>query len=271
MRQFPLLALVIAVCLGLFEGKADAEELVDIELVLAVDVSRSMSPGELEIQRRGYAEALTSDEVLRAIMGGIYGQVALTYVEWAGTSSQRPIVAWTLIRNREDAVKVADRLTAVFDQSLRRTSISGAIDFAAGLFDDNGFRGLRRVIDISGDGPNNQGRTVTLARDEAVARGIIINGLPLMTRDGMGIQWHLEDLDVYYQECVIGGPGAFVVPVLEWRHFPAAVRRKLVLELAGHSPAPALRPSPILAAASGYDCLVGEKRWNSIMGDTDMR
>lgn len=243
------------------------QETVDLELVLAVDVSRSMSPRELEIQRRGYAQALIDREVIAAIQNGIYGQIALTYIEWAGALSQRTIVGWTLIRTEEDAVSFAARLTAHFDRSLRRTSISGALDFASGLFDGNGFQGLRRVIDVSGDGPNNEGRMVTLARDEAVGRGIVINGLPLMTQDGLGGQWRLKDLDLYYRDCVIGGPGAFVVPVLEWAHFPAAVRRKLVLELAGsHLPSPSA--SPLLRIAeTAADCLIGEKIWDTFMGD----
>ena len=183
-------------------------------------------------------------------------------MEWAGTGSQRVIVRWSLIRSAEDAGVFAAKLTAHFDPSLRRTSISGVLDYASGLFDRNGFRGLRRVIDVSGDGPNNQGRMVTSARDDTVARGIVINGLPLMTRDGMGSYWHLEDLDAYYEDCVIGGPGAFVVPVHAWEHFPAAVRRKLVLEIAALPPTNNTGGGLLqLTNASGYDCLIGEKIW----------
>ncbi len=279
MRRLFLSLLAVAFVYGADPGPAPAQmpqgqtnlETVDIELVLAVDVSRSMSPRELEIQRRGYAEALTDREVLAAIQAGIYGQIALTYIEWAGALSQRTIVGWTLIRTERDAAGFAARLTAHFDRSLRRTSISGALDFASRLFDGNGFRGLRRVIDVSGDGPNNEGRMVTLARDEAVAGGIVINGLPLMTQDGLGSQWRLKDLDLYYRDCVIGGPGAFVVPVLDWAHFPAAVRRKLVLELASRQPPwqPWAPPAARLlhAADAGFDCLIGEKIWDTFMGD----
>ncbi|NIP74981.1 MAG: DUF1194 domain-containing protein, partial [Xanthomonadales bacterium] len=114
-------------------------------------------------------------------------------------------------------------------------------------------------------GPNNQGRPVNFARDEALAQGIIINGLPLMTREGMGAQWHLDDLDRYYEDCVIGGPGAFVIPVLEWEHFPAAVQRKLVLDLVK---APRrTEPRPVPARSARYDCLIGEKIWDDIQGD----
>ncbi len=242
---------------------AAAETEVDIELVLAVDVSRSMSPYELEIQRRGYAEALTSDEVLGAIGEGFLGRIALTYVEWAGSGSTRTIVDWTLIETREDARAFAERLTAEFRPSLRRTSISGALLFSARLFDDNGFTAFRRVIDVSGDGPNNHGGPVLDARDRTVAEGIVINGLPLMTRDGFGGMWHLDDLDQYYLNCVIGGPGAFVIPVYDWSQFAAAVRRKLVLEIAGLPPR--IVPAQ-MAAPSTYDCLIGEKIWERNRG-----
>ena len=255
----------VALAQGGDEGGAQSGIEVDVELVIAVDVSRSMTPRELEIQRRGYAEALVSREVVSAIRNGLLGRVALAYIEWAG--EQRVVVGWTLVRNRAEAQGFASRLTAKFDSALRRTSISGAIDFAATLFEGNGFTGLRRVIDVSGDGPNNQGRPVEAARDDALARGIVINGLPLMTREGMGSQWHLPDLDRYYRHCVIGGPAAFVIPVLEWRHFPQAVRRKLVLEIAGPVRAPREGPRVVRAAAEGYDCLIGEKIWLDMQND----
>lgn len=244
---------------------AAATELeVDAELFLAVDVSRSMAPRELEIQRRGYAEALTSQEVVSAIRKGLLGRVAVTYVEWAGNYSQRIIVDWTLISNQQEAQDFADRLTAEFNTAMRRTSISGALDYAAGQFEGNGFISNRQIVDISGDGPNNQGRPVTGARDDALARGIVINGLPLMTREGMGSQFTLEDLDDYYRSCVIGGPGAFVVPVYDWEQFPAAVRQKLILELAEPAELPIIRASYTGAAETGYDCLIGEKIWQQI-------
>lgn len=264
MRAVLTIALMLTAWAG---GAARAETPVDVELILAVDVSRSMTPRELEIQRRGYAEALASAEVVNTITGGFHGRIALIYMEWAGSVSQRIIVDWTLIDGAPAAEAFAERLTAHFDHSLRRTSISGALDYAARLFAGNGFQSHRQVIDVSGDGPNNQGRPVTLARDAALADGVAINGLPLMTREGMGSQWHLEDLDAYYFHCVIGGPGAFVVPVLDWADFPAAVRRKMVLELSWRRPAPQATPRVMPANASAYDCLVGEKIWDAIWGD----
>ncbi|MEN0042076.1 MAG: DUF1194 domain-containing protein, partial [Pseudomonadota bacterium] len=138
---------------------------VDVELVLAVDVSRSMSPRELEIQRRGYATALTSPDVIKAIRSGLLGRIAITYFEWAGRHSHRTIIPWTLVETAEDAERIALKLTAQFDPSLRRTSISGALRHGAQQFVDNGFTGMRRVIDVSGDGPNNNGGPVVAARD----------------------------------------------------------------------------------------------------------
>ena len=228
-----------------------------------MDVSRSITPNEMEIQRRGYAEAITSPEVMEAIRKGMLARVAVTYIEWAGSHTQRTVVEWTLIEDAATARAFADALTSGLDFAMRRTSISGALLAGAEAFEDNGFSGLRRVIDISGDGPNNQGRPVLAARDSVLARGIVVNGLPLMTREGMGSRWHLEDLDIYYRDCVIGGPGAFVIPVTDWDQFAEAVRRKLVLELAGRTP----RPVPRLHRADGYDCMIGEKMWQRNMQD----
>lgn len=238
---------------------------VDAELVLAVDVSRSMSPAELDIQRRGYAQALVSDEVIDAIGDGLLGRVAIQYVEWAGQYDQRILVDWTLIEERADAQAFAEQLLAHASLSMSRTSISGGINFAVSAIDTNAYSGSRRIIDISGDGPNNQGPYVVRARDEALSSGIVINGLPLMTRDGIYSQFDIERLDLYYRDCVIGGPGAFLIPVLSWDEFPEAVRRKIVLELAGGPSSPArIMPTSgsILDLPGGVqDCRIGEKIW----------
>lgn len=243
---------------------------VDVELLLLVDVSRSMTPNELEIQRRGYAEALISPEVLTAINGGMLGHVAIAYVEWAGSRSHNIVQDWAIVRTREDAEAFARAIMIHPSTGMRRTSISSALSVGADYFAENKFSGLRRVMDISGDGPNNDGGPVLAARDAAVARGITINGLPLMTREGMGGMWTIDRLDLYYRDCVIGGAGAFVVPVLDWSEFAAAVRKKLVLEIAGEMPAtrqadfalPAV-PEQILPAQTPpvSDCLIGEKIW----------
>ncbi len=229
---------------------------VDVELFLAVDVSRSMTEEELDIQRLGYAEALTSPDVLRAIRSGLLGRIAVTYVEWAGNKAHRVVIPWQVLSTAEEAQEIAEIIVTTQGSGMRRTSISGAIDYAVADFDGNGFSGLRRVIDISGDGPNNQGAPVTESRDAAVAQGFIINGLPLMTVDMLSEFWGIPDLDVYYTRCVIGGPGAFVLPVLGWDQFPAAVKRKLILEISETSP----EVVPVqYSPTPPYDCLIGEK------------
>lgn len=238
---------------------ATAQDLreVDLELFLAVDVSRSMSPEELEIQRQGYAAALASAQVFDAIRSGLIGEIAVTYVEWAGAYSQKTVVPWTLIDTPQTAQDFAKVITAHFDSGMRRTSISGALDYAAASMDTNAFKGLRRVIDISGDGPNNNGDLVLPARARALAQGITINGLPLMTTDALSEMWGIPDLDVYYRECVIGGPGAFVLPVYEWADFPASIQRKLILEIAGLGAE--FAPKPHVTQVSAYNCEVGEQ------------
>lgn len=252
-------------CILALPLRAQEQVEVDVELFLAVDVSRSMQPFELEIQRRGYAAALTSPEVQAAISGGLLGRIALTYVEWAGAGSQRVIVPWTLLKTPQEAALIAAQITAHFDSGMRRTSISGALDYAAASIEGNSFQGLRRVIDVSGDGPNNDGEPVTRSRARVLARGMTINGLPLMTQgEDFTARYNIDDLDVFYAACVIGGTGAFMVPVYDWAEFENAVRRKLVLEIAGlHVPTlqlwKAQSPAP-------YDCLVGEKIWERNQG-----
>jgi hypothetical protein len=234
-----------------------AAEPVDVELILAVDVSLSMSPVELEIQRRGYAAALTHDRVIQAIRDGVHGKIAVTYVEWAGQTSQHVVVPWTAIASAADAQAFVDKLTANPPNSARRTSISGALQFAGDLFAESSFRGMKRVVDVSGDGANNQGPSVAEIRDEIVAQGITINGLPLMTKGSMPSVFDIDDLDVYYANCVIGGPAAFMIPVNEWSQFPEAERTS----------APVVK----VAADPAYDCQKGEKMWRDRSWMWDMR
>ncbi len=244
-----------------------AADPVDVELVLAVDVSLSMSPDELEIQRRGYAAALTDNSVIQAIKSGYHGRIAVTYFEWAGSTTQRVVVPWTMVETAEDARRVADQLSSMPPISARRTSISSALEFGADLFAESEFQGMKRVIDVSGDGPNNQGAPVLAVREMIAAQGIVINGLPLMTNGGMATPYDVAELDRYYADCVITGPGSFVVPVNDWSQFPEAIRRKLVMELAGpgsplRAAEEALFPPVILAQAKEpYDCMIGEKLW----------
>lgn len=240
-----------------------AEE-VDLELVLAADVSRSMSDADLATQRMGYAAALSSPEVLSAIRGGFLGRIAVTYIEWSGDDWQRVVVDWTLVGTEDEARAVAAVIAAGTGGTLRRTSISQGLRFARGRFDDSPFTAHRRVIDVSGDGPNNQGPPVTEARDAIVAEGITINGLPIMTDEAVDGLWAVPRLDLYYRDCVIGGPGAFVVPVEGWAAFAGAVRRKLVLEISGLA-ARGLIPAQAETGAVA-DCLIGEKIWRQRRG-----
>lgn len=272
--------LTLAALLASFPTHAQTTETdVDVELVLAVDASRSMEPFEQKIQREGYIAAFRRKDVIDAIREGVHGRVAITYVEWAGSTVQRTIVPWTLVDDAASAEQFAAALDKPIPSTQSRTSISGAIDFSSSLFDDNGFKGMRKVIDVSGDGANNNGRPVADARDQALAKGITVNGLPLMTRGDFYSDWAVKDLDVYYSNCVIGGPGAFMIPVNSWDQFPEAVRRKLVLELAGGTlplqkvdwTAPGGLPVILAQDKLVYDCLSGERIWQRRMQDWESR
>jgi hypothetical protein len=238
---------------------------VDVELVLAVDISYSMDPDELTLQREGYVKALTSTEFLNALRQGIHGKVAVTYFEWAGASEQRVVVPWRVIDGPESAGSVADEILAAPIRRAARTSISGALLFGATLFEQSGQRGIRRVIDISGDGANNSGQIVTIARDEVVAKGITINGLPVMLKRPSYSTMDIELLDDYYEDCVIGGPAAFVVPVKDRDKFVEAIRTKLVLEIATLTPQ--TRVIKASAANPRVPCTIGERLWQERWGN----
>jgi hypothetical protein len=245
------------VAAGLWQAATLGAELpVDTELVLAVDASQSMDLGEHRLQREGYVLALQHPDVLRAIQSGIYGRVAITYLEWGGPGAQSVLVPWTLVEDAATAESVARAVAGAPFETIRGTSISGALEFAAGLFDGNGFEGFRRVIDVSGDGPNSAGPPVVPARDRALAAEVIINGLPIMLRASSLTPWSIPDLDLYYTDCVIGGPGSFVIPVDDPSQFVIAIRQKLVLDIAGVPPR--LLPASE-AVRPRIDCLIGEK------------
>jgi hypothetical protein len=237
---------------------------VDVELVIAVDISYSMDPDELTLQRDGYVEAITSREFLDALRGGMHGRVAVTYFEWAGVAEQRIVVPWRLIDGPAAAEAMAAEIAGAPQRRAFRTSISGALRFAAPLFEGNGYDGIRRVIDVSGDGTNNQGPLVTVMRDEVLAKGITINGLPIMLKRPNPTTIDIENLDIYYEDCVIGGPGAFVVPVREREKFREAIRTKLVLEIAGRIPE--VRVVPAAAQAPRISCTIGERMWQERWG-----
>jgi len=232
---------------------------VDVELVIAVDVSYSMDPDEQALQREGYIVGLTSPEFVNAIKQGVNGRIALTYFEWAGVADQRVVVPWRIIDGPAAAQSFADEIAAAPYRRAYRTSISGALRFAVPLFEQSGNHGLRRVVDVSGDGANNQGPPVTAIRDQLLERGITINGLPIMLKRPMSAAMDIENLDVYYEDCVTGGPGSFVVGIHDRDKFKEATRTKLMLEVAGRTTAP--RVVPASSAEPRISCLIGERMW----------
>jgi len=245
-------------------GRAAGSVDVDVELVLAVDISYSMDLDELALQREGYVEALTSQDFLNALKQGMHGRIAVSYVEWAGVIDQKLVLPWRLIDGRASAEAVAGQISRAPTRRAYRTSISGALTFSASLFEENGYRGIRRVIDVSGDGTNNQGPPVAITRDEVIAKGITINGLPIVLKRPNPSTLDIPDLDIYYEDCVIGGPGAFVVPIKEREKFRDAIRTKLVLEVAGRVPEP--RVVPAAADAPRISCTLGERMWQQRWG-----
>jgi hypothetical protein len=273
-----------------FVSPLSAIETVDLELVLAVDISRSISKEEAELQRKGYIAALGDSLVINAVTSGPLGRIALTYVEWAGFDYYRTVVDWSIIDGRDSAVDFATQLLIAPIVSAQRTSISAAIENSILLFDNNNIQSTRRIIDVSGDGANNYGRPVVEARNLAVAAGITVNGLPIL-RDWRGEEAAKADsnldsvsnLDLYYQFCVIGGPGAFVIAAKDFNTFADAISRKLVLEISGITPSrqrsvaqtqewsesyESSRASVILTAQREIPpCDIGEQKWRKFFND----
>jgi Protein of unknown function (DUF1194) len=237
---------------------------VDVELVIAVDVSYSMDMDELAVQREGYAQAIISREFLQALQTGPNSKVAVTYFEWSASSDQKVIIPWRVIDGPESADAVANEIMQTPVRRGSRTSISGAINFAMPLFEENPYRGLRRVIDISGDGPNNNGEPVAGPREAALAKGIVINGLPILVKEPSYSTMDIDNLDWYYEDCVIGGPGSFVVSIKDRDKFKEAIRTKLILEVAGRTPE--RRIVPAAGKEPRVPCLIGEKIWQDRWG-----
>jgi hypothetical protein len=240
-------------------------QLVDIELIIAVDISYSMDPDELAVQREGYAQAIISSEFLQALKSSRYGKVALTYFEWSASKDQKIVIPWRLIDGPEAADAVSAEILSAPIRRASKTSISGAINFAMPLYDSSGYHGVRRVLDISGDGPNNDGEPVAIPRAAALEHGITINGLPIMVKEPSYSTMDIENLDWYYEDCVIGGVGAFVVPIKGRDQFKDAIRTKLVLEVAGNEP-----PRKLVPVADKKEprisCTVGEQMWQQRWG-----
>ncbi len=275
-RRFLSVGLALFLTVSIGAGLAAKEKPVDLELLLAVDVSGSVDAEEALLQRNGYLGALRNPEVIAAIKSGMLGRIALSYVEWAGLGYYKVIVDWTEIHDEASAVAFADKLAAAPIVTAHRTSVSDAIDLSVPRFTGNGFEGTRRILDVSGDGSNNYGRLVTDARDDAVAAGITVNGLPIVTDQTNAVYPTIPDIDLFYRDCVIGGPGAFYVVANGFEDFDRAVRKKLILEIAGRTPptesqraaaSPDFGPSRLwrVAERESPPCNIGEWRWLGII------
>ena len=250
-----------------------AQVSVDLELVLAVDVSGSVDEVEGKLQRKGYVNAFRSPSVLRAIQSGRHKSIAVTYMEWAGFDSQRVVVGWKQIHDEASAEEFASLLSREPIGVGPYTSISGAIEFALPMFENNGFTSERRVIDISGDGPNNSGDYVTNARERAIRTGVTINGLPIINnRPSPWGRMPMPNLDLYYRKCVIGGRRSFLVVANDFKSFGRAIRRKLILEIVGLPMTEKSRQAldvrkekrtPVLISRVAPPCDAGERRRRS--------
>jgi hypothetical protein len=242
MRRIPF----ILAALVLWVPSARAAEQVDVALALVTDVSRSIDDGEFDLEKKGYAAAFTSPQVIAAIHGGPVGAIAVTYIEFASNYEVRTVLDWTVLRDEASAGAFADRLTQAPRSFYGRTAISAGVDHAVEALAESGLEATRRVIDVCGDGTNNAGREITAARDDAVKAGVTINGLAIINDHPMSWTYaHVQPpggLANYYRENVTGGPGSFVLEVHDFSAFGEAMTRKLVSEIA------ALRTLPRLAS-----------------------
>jgi len=232
--------LVFAASILALATPSRAEESVDLLLVLASDVSRSVDTRKFQLQREGYAAALSNPKVIDAIRSGPHGRIAICFVEWSGVTSQKLVIDWTIVGDAASARKIGDQLIELPRAFADRTSISAGIEFAMSQLEHAPFRGVRRTIDVSGDGTNNSGRDVTLARDEATAKGVTINGLVILSDSPL--PWNPEHtnppggLDGYYRNNVIGGAGAFVMVAENHNSFGQAIVKKMIAEIAFNPP-----------------------------------
>ncbi|MGE0651169.1 MAG: DUF1194 domain-containing protein [Alphaproteobacteria bacterium] len=251
-----------------------AAEAVDLELVIATDVSYSIDREEARLQREGVASAFVSREVIEAIRTGTHGKIAVAYIDFASTPFNVLVLDWRVIRDQATAAAFAQDLLKAPINRGQHTSISSALVMGADLINRNAFQGTRRVIDVSGDGPNNYENRVDHVRDAVLAQQIVINGLPIMNEaDSWRSRYYLPDLDRYFEGCVTGGPGSFIMPATDFKDFARAIKRKLILEIAGITPPS--HPRILKAQASGggtgagYEkgCDVGERMRYSAWGD----
>jgi len=236
MRMIKIVLTLIFASLALLPATAFAVDDVDLILVLAADVSRSIDSAKFQLQREGYAAAISDPHVIETIQSGKNGRIGLTFVEWSGAESQQVVIDWTTVSDAAAAKDFGDRLIEAPRTFADRTSISGAIEFAENRLAQAPYQSTRRIIDISGDGTNNAGREVSQLRDEAVAKGITINGLVILSENPLA--WnpgHTNPpggLDNYYRNNVVGGPGAFVMVAQNFNSFGQAMIGKLIAEVA---------------------------------------
>ena len=235
---------------GLLAASDKPLERVDLELVIATDVSFSVDEMEARMQREGAVAAFRNPEVVHAIQSGALGKIAVAYIDFSNPGANRVVVNWTVVHDRESAEAFADALAHARRTDGIQTSISSGIEMATRLIENNHYEGTKKTIDVSGDGPNNEGHFVDKARDEAVAKGIVINGLPIMTEADMFDAYYLPDLDKYYAGCVIGGPGSFIHIAHGFADLTRALRRKLVQEI---SDANTPRSNPLLFKVAAGD------------------
>ncbi len=244
-RRLSIAAIAVLAAAAVLPARAVAQgQTVDVAISLAADVSRSIDDEEFELQRKGYAAAVTSPQFMQAVQSGAHGAVALCFIEWAGPGQQALIVKWMTIRDGEGATDFAKMLLAAPRSFAGRTAIGDGIDFAAAQLAAGNFTAARRVIDVSGDGTNNSGRPVTAARDDATAKGITINGLAIINEKTGGIQGtflfgHTHPpggLPNYYRDNVIGGPAAFVLQIVNFDTFAQAMTNKLLTEISDAAP-----------------------------------
>lgn len=248
--MFTTLAMLLSLTSSPVDMITAANTQVDVALVLAVDMSGSMDIDEARVQRTGYVEALSHPEFFNAVRNGLNGRIAISYFEWAGSVNETSLVNWKIIETPQDAAAFAAELASRPVFTRRGTSISNAISFGGKLLETVPYQAMRRVIDVSGDGPNNMGPLIDPARKAAVEDGVIINGLAILIRPS-GAK---GSLDRYYADCVIGGPGSFVLPVHKAEDFAVAIRQKLVMEVSQ-----AKTNIVPIQAKPRTDCMIGEK------------
>jgi hypothetical protein len=272
-RNAPKKRWVTGICAAVAAGIAApvfAAEQVDLELVITTDVSYSVDDMEARMQREGAVTAFRSREVVEAIKAGSLGKIAVAYIDFSNANASRVVVDWQVVHDKASAEAFADAIAIARKTDGVQTSIASGIEMAARMIEDNDFEGMKKVIDVSGDGPNNEGRRVDHVRDEVVAKGIIINGLPIVTEADKFDVYYLPDLDRYYAGCVIGGPGAFIQVANGFADLARALRRKLVLEISDASKpksdplfvkVAAGQRQPHLSAKTVYErgCDIGER------------